>query len=134
MLLNRLRGDVLRVLKNRDHRTRHAEERHQSGERPTSLALADALAAGEGRFFRDEHKNTIVVLGPKHRVHVFSTAGRHVTSLELQPAEVERRLELKRWRFLERVGSDLFKDTLRRALSPDDFADPIVASPTGSRS
>jgi len=128
MLLNRLRGDVLRVLKNRDYRTRHAEERHQSGERPTSLALADALAAGEGRFFRDEHKNTIVVLGPKHRVHVFSTAGRHVTSLELQPTEVERRLELKRWRFLERVGSDLFKDTLKRALNPDDFAEPIATA------
>jgi|GEM_PF-310755 len=127
MLLNRLRGDVLRVLKLRDYRTRHAEERHQSGERPTSLAIADALAAGEGRFFRDEHKNTIVVLGPKHRVHVFTTSGRHVTSLELQPTEVERRLELKRWRFLERIGSDLFKDTLKRALNPDDFAAP--ASP-----
>lgn len=119
-LLVRLRADVLRVLKSRAVRTRHAEERHQSGERPTSLALADALAAGDGRFLRDEHKNTIVVLGPKSRVHVFSGAGKHVTSLELQPAEVDRRLELRRWRFLERLQSELFKDTLRRTLNPDE--------------
>lgn len=120
MQLGRLRGDVLRVLKSRDYRTRHAAERHQSGERPTSLAVADALAATEGRFFRDEHKNTIVVLGPRHRVHVFTQQGKHVTSLELQPAEVERRLDLKRWRFLERVGSELFKDTLRKTLERED--------------
>lgn len=119
LLLGRLRGDVLRVLKSRDYRTRHAVERHQSGERPTSLAIADALAASEGRFFRDEHKNTIVVLGPRHRVHVFTQQGKHVTSLELQPAEVERRVDLKRWRFLERVGSELFKDALRKTLEGD---------------
>ena len=115
-LLSRLRGDVLRVLKSRDYRTQHAQERHQSGERPTALAIADALAAGEGRFFRDEHKDTVVVLGPKHRVHVFSTAGRHVTSLELTPNEVARRVELRRWKFLERPMSDLFKGTLKRQL------------------
>jgi hypothetical protein len=115
-LLTRLRGDVLRVLKSRDYRTLHAQERHQSGERPTALAVADALAAGEGRFFRDDHKDTVVVLGPKHRVHVFSRVGKHVTSLELTPAEVERRVELRRWKFLEKVGSDIFKGTLKRAL------------------
>lgn len=118
-LLTRLRGDVLRVLKTRDYRTQHAVERHQSGERPTALAIADALAAGEGRFFRDEHKDTVVVLGPKNRVHVFSTAGRHVTSLELLPNEVARRLELKRWRFLERALSELFKGTLKRQLGAE---------------
>lgn len=118
-LLTRLRGDVLRVLKTRHYRTQHAVERHQSGERPTSLAIADALAAGEGRFFRDEHKDTVVVLGPKNRVHVFSTSGRHVTSLELMPNEVARRLELKRWRFLERALSELFKGSLKRQLGAE---------------
>ncbi len=118
-LLTRLRQDVLRVLKSRDYRTHHAQVRHESGERPTALAIADALAAGEGRFFRDDHKDTIVVLGPRHRVHVFTRSARHVTSLELQPAEVERRLDLKRWRFLEKVGSELFKDVLRKSLNPD---------------
>jgi hypothetical protein len=115
-LLARLRGDVLRVLKSRDHRTRHAEERHQSGERPTALALSDALQAGEGRYFLDEHKQTLVVLGPKHRVHVFTKQGKHVTSLELLPAEVERRVDLRRWRFLERAECERFRESLRRTL------------------
>lgn len=115
-LLSRLRTDVLRVLKSRDYRTRHAEHRHRSRERPTSLAVTDALGAGDGRLLRDEHKDTIIVLGPRHRVHVFSSAGRHVTSLELMPTEVDRRIELKRWRYLGRVGSELFRATLKRAL------------------
>jgi len=114
-LLTRLRADVLRVFKSRDYRTRHAEERHQSGERPTSLAISDALGAGEGRFFRDEHKDTVVVAGPKHRVHVFSREGRHVTSLDVLPGELERRVERGRWRPLERLASERFKDALRRA-------------------
>lgn len=122
-ILTRLRGDVLRVLKSRDYRTRHAEERHRSRERPTALAVADALAAGDGRFFYDERKATIVVLGPRHRVHVFSSSGRHVTSLELTPAEVERRLELERWRVLERVGSELFRDALKKTVERRDEAD-----------
>jgi hypothetical protein len=132
-----LRGDVLRVLKSRDYRTRHAAARHRSGERPTSLAIADALAAGDGRVLRDERKDTIIVLGPKHRVHVFSTGGRHVTSLELMPAEVERRIELKRWRFVERIGSELFKETLKKTLArgetPDERAASTPPPPGGPR-
>ena len=116
-LLGRLRGDVLRVFKLRDYRTRHAEERHQSGERPTSLAITDALAATDGRFYRDDRKDTVVVAGPKHRIHVFSREGRLVTSLELLPAELERRVERGRWRPLERLASEVFKDSLRKARS-----------------
>jgi hypothetical protein len=118
-LLTRLRADLLRVFKTRDYRTQHAQDRHDSRERPTAQAISDALAATEGRFLRDERKDTIIVLGPKNRVHVFSSACKHVTSLELQPTEVERRLELRRWHFLERVGSELFKARLRSALDPD---------------
>ena len=116
-VLGRLRGDLLRVFKSRDYRTRHAEERHQSGERPTSLAIADALAATDGRFFRDEHKDTVVVAGPRHRVHVFSRDGRHVTSLDVLPAELERRVDRGRWRPLERLAAEVFKEALRRSRS-----------------
>lgn len=115
-LLLRLRSDLLRVFRSRDHRTRHAEERHQSGERPTALALTDALAAGDGRMLRDEAKDTVVVLGPKRRVHVFSRIGRHVTSLELEPSDIARRVELGRWRPLERHAAEIFKLTLKTQL------------------
>ncbi len=115
-LLLRLRSDLLRVFRSRDHRTRHAEERHQSGERPTALALTDALGAGDGRMLRDEAKDTVVVLGPKRRVHVFSRIGRHVTSLELEPNDIARRIDLGRWRPLERHAAEIFKLTLKAQL------------------
>lgn len=119
-LLSRLRGDLMRVFKVRDYRTRHAEERHQSRERPTSLAITDALGAGDGRFYRDERKDTVVVAGPKHRVHVFSREGRHVTSLEVQPGELARRIDRGRWQPLEKLASELFKDSLKRARQGED--------------
>ncbi len=115
-LLTRLRSDVLRVFKTRDHRTRHAEERHQSGERPTALALSDALQTGDGRLYRDDHKDTIVVIGPKNRVHVFSRIGRHITSLELQPQDIARRVDLGRWKLLERHAGEVFRHMLRGQL------------------
>lgn len=119
-LLTRLRADLMRVFKQRDYRTRHAEERHQSQERPTALAITDALGAGDGSFFRDERKDTVVVAGPKHRVHVFSRDGRLVTSLEVLPGELARRVDRGRWLPLERLASELFKDSLRRARERDD--------------
>jgi len=112
-LLNRLRSDLLRVFKSRDHRTRHAEERHESGERPTGLALSDSLEAGQGRFLRDERRDTVVVLGPKQRVHVFSRVGRHVTSLELLPQEVARRVDSGRWSPLEPHAVGIFQHMLK---------------------
>lgn len=115
-LLTRLRSDVLRVFRARDHRTLHAEERHRSGERPTSTALADALAATEGRLLHDAQKDTWVVLGPRLRVHVFSRLGRHVTSLELEPHEVARRIDLGRWRLVARHAADLFRLQLKAQL------------------
>ncbi len=115
-LLVRLRSDVLRVFRARDHRTLHAEERHRSGERPTAQALTDALAASDGRLLHDGQKDTWVVLGPRLRVHVFSRAGRHVTSLELEPHEVARRVDLGRWRPAPRHAMELFKLQLRTVL------------------
>jgi len=115
-LLVRLRGDVLRVFKSRDYRTRHAEIRHESKERPTALAITDTLQASEGRLLRDEHKDTIVVLGPKTRVHVFSPVGRHVTSLDMPPQDVARRVDGGRWKILPRHAADLFKLMLRTQL------------------
>lgn len=117
-MLTRLRSDVLRVFKSRDHRTRHAEERHQSGERPTALAITDALQTTDARLYRDDQKDTIVVLGPKNRVHVFSRIGRHITSLELQPHDVARRVDLGRWKSLERHAADIFRHMLKGQLEP----------------
>ncbi|MCB9734711.1 MAG: hypothetical protein H6745_19170 [Deltaproteobacteria bacterium] len=108
-ILSRLRADVNRVWKVRSYRTQHAASRHQSGERPTGVALADARSAGDGRLLRDTHRETIIVLGPKSRAHVFTAAGRHVTSLQLAPGEAERKTDKGRWRPLDRAIADDFR-------------------------
>lgn len=95
--LGRLRGDLIRVLRPRTERTRHAEARHRGGERPTSTAWDDARAAGAERLLADRRRQTVVVLGPRNRAHVFTHAGRHVTSLRLEPGEVGRKTASRRW-------------------------------------
>jgi hypothetical protein len=96
-LVNGLRGELERVFRPLQRRTKHAETRHQSGQRPTSDAMRDATMASSEQVLFDERKNTFVVLGPRSRAHVFSAEGKLVTSLRLEPGEVERKLEQRRW-------------------------------------
>src|SRR5690606_18758883 len=77
-LLERLRAELQRALRPTRHRTRHAQERHQSGERPTGSAVSDALRASDQALLEDVRHGTVVVLGPRGRAHVFSPEGRHV--------------------------------------------------------
>ena len=90
-LINGLRGEVERVFRPLQRRTQHAQERHEGGERPTSDALRDVENAGAEHFFWDRRHGTLAVLGPRGRAHLFSPAGRHVTSLRLQRGELERK-------------------------------------------
>ena len=112
-VLNRLKGDVERVFRPLQRRTHHAQERHLSGERPTSQAVSDAASAANERFFYDTVRNTVVVLGPKGRAHVFTSEARHVTSLQLSPGELERKTERKRWRLMPRQDAAGFRSTLQ---------------------
>jgi len=111
-LLVRLRGDLERIFKPHRSRTRHAKHRHQEGERPTSLALKDAGRASDERLLLDTRNDTVVVLGPKSRAHIFSADGRHVTSLQLDPGEVERKTARKRWRPLSQHKAAEFRASL----------------------
>jgi hypothetical protein len=99
-LLGHLRGDLVRVFEPDERRTRHAEDRHQGGERPTDTVWRDARHAGDERLFWDAHRETVVVAGPRGRAHVFTAAALHVTSLRLEPGELERKLAQGRWRAL----------------------------------
>jgi hypothetical protein len=99
-LLGHLRGDLVRVFEPDERRTRHAEDRHQGGERPTDTVWRDARHAGDERLFWDAHRETVVVAGPRGRAHVFNAAALHVTSLRLEPGELERKLAQGRWRAL----------------------------------
>ena len=97
-LLHRLRGDLDRIFRLDRRRTQHAAERHQERERPTGVAVKDAKGASVEKLLLDVRKNTVVALGPKQRAHVFSRAGMHVTSLQLDPGELDRKVGKKRWR------------------------------------
>jgi hypothetical protein len=112
-LLGRLRSDLERVFRSDPRRTVHARERHLGGERPTAHALRDALDVGPDRFLRDSERDTLVVLGPRGRTHVFSARdGRHVTSLVLGPGELDRKFGRARWRPATRPEVDAFRARL----------------------
>ncbi len=79
-------------------RTRHAERRRRQPERPTDKALADLAQAADSKILYDTREDTLVVLGGRGRVHVFSQAGKHVTSLHVEPDAVDRRSRVGKWR------------------------------------
>ncbi|MGC6486828.1 MAG: hypothetical protein ACON4Z_04225, partial [Planctomycetota bacterium] len=82
-------------------RTQHGLERSEQGQRPTSRAYPDAGEASDSAILWDVDQSTVVVLGQKGRVHVFTPDGRHVTSVAMQRAAVERRRQQGRWRLAE---------------------------------
>ncbi|HEX2252658.1 MAG TPA: hypothetical protein VHQ65_05275 [Thermoanaerobaculia bacterium] len=84
--------------RSRDRKTRHAQERHQQGDRPTGMALADLARAAEDAVLVDRQRDTLVVLGERGRAHVFSTAGKLVTSIRYSPESIERRRRRDLWR------------------------------------
>jgi len=82
----------------RGRRTRHAERRHASGERPTPMAIADARAVTAETLKVDERSGTLVVLGDRGRTHFFAPEGRLVSSVRYSKDAVLRKLESGAWR------------------------------------
>jgi hypothetical protein len=100
-LLGVLNGLARRLEKDRraaERKTHHARERHAQGDRPTDMALADLARAGVEAVLVDRRQDTLVVLGDRGRTHVFSAAGKHVTSIRYQPEAIERRRKHDLWR------------------------------------
>jgi hypothetical protein len=113
-ILDQLERRLEKVFRQRVRRTAHARERAEEGGRPTRNAVEDARRAGDHDVLFDASEETIVVVGAKGRVHVFSPGGRLVTSIVLSRNEVDRRLFRKRWRPATRDEIEAF----RRALDP----------------
>ena len=84
-------------------RTKHAAERHDQGDRPTRMALADLAAAKDEDVLLDTQRRTFIVLGEKGRAHVFNRQGKLVTSIRYAPDAIERRREKGRWKPLPAV-------------------------------
>lgn len=120
-LIGRLRGDVSRIFNPDLRRTRHAESRHQGARRPTSTAWDDARSASDDKLLADARRGTVIVLGPRNRAHVFTDAGRHVTSLRLQEGELASKVARQRWVPLEPSRSGAFRAAV--AGGPADSGD-----------
>lgn len=114
-LLDRVRAEIEQAWSGDASRTRHALRRHLDGGRPTALAQTDAREASEERLRWDQERETVVVLGPKGRTHVFTPDGRHVTSIVLAPGEERRKETRQRWRPL--TGAEVVR--FRQAVPPD---------------
>lgn len=96
-----LRGLARRLVsdsRSRARRTRHAEERHASGTRPTRKAVDDARRVDAGSFFVDERSGTLVVVGDRGRTHFFTADGQHVSSVRYSRDALERKRRLEIWR------------------------------------
>ncbi len=97
-ILSGLARRLERDQRSRSRRTRHAQRRHASGQRPTRKALDDARVAGDGAVLLDERSDTLVVLGDRGRTHFFTREGQHVSSVRYSGEAIERKLRLEQWR------------------------------------
>jgi hypothetical protein len=82
----------------RDRRTGHAQKRHESGKRPTNMALVDLSRAKDDSVLYDERRQTLVVLGSRGRAHVWSPEGKLVTSIRYSPESIEKKKRQEIWR------------------------------------
>ena len=100
-------------------RTRHAKDRATQADRPTDKALAEALAVTAEQLFEDRQKKTFIVLGARNRVHVFTPAGRHVTSARYEGTEIRHRIERRRWVPCDGERFEEFRQTLAQVAQHD---------------
>ena len=116
-LLKDLAQKLASRARNVSRRTEHAVSRSEEGQRPTPRAYPDAGEAHDEAILWDTEKNTIVVAGPKGRVHVFTAQGKHVTSVMMQGSAVDRRRQQGRWRLAEPEERGEFRLALRRLIA-----------------
>lgn len=137
-----LLNDLARQLQNRTRnalrRTQHGLERSEAGQRPTSRAYPDAGEASDDAILWDLDQNTIVVLGGKGRVHVFSPQGRHVTSVMMQGSAIDRRRHMGRWRPAEPEERGEFRIHIKRLVAngedkPQDEPAPAAGTTEAPR-
>ncbi len=100
--LERAPQQLDKYLRRRGRRTLHAENRRQDPQRPTASAHSDALGAESEDLFFDRVENTVIVRGPRNRVHVFRNDGTHITSIVYPGSTIRDRVQQRRWVPLEK--------------------------------
>ncbi len=113
-------------------RTQHGLERAEEGQRPTSRAYPDAGEASDDAILWDLDQSTVVVAGPKGRVHVFTPQGKHVTSVMMPGQAIDRRRHTGRWRLAEPEERGEFRIHIKRLIAAGENTtreDSVTASP-----
>lgn len=100
----------------RGRRTRHAESRHLSGERPTRMALEDVRRAAAASVFFDEKHGTYVVHGDRGRTHFFTPDGKLVSSVRYSGEAIERKRKNGFWRPAPREEAEGLLKRIRAVL------------------
>ncbi len=100
--------------RNRERKTGHARKREEEGARPTQLAFPEAKSARDHHLLIDPGEGTVVVIGKKGRIHVFSPDARHVTTVVMTPKSVRDRVRQGRWRPAEPEERGAFRAALER--------------------
>ena len=111
-ILRGLASRLERDQRARSRRTRHAAERHESGERPTRKAVDDARSVRSDSCLVDERSDTFVVIGERGRTHFFTAEGQHVSSVRYSRDAITRKVKLAHWR----LASDDERDAFRQRL------------------
>ena len=101
----RIQGILLGLARRLEHerrasgrRTRHAEERHRDGERPTRNAVVDVRSVAAVDVMVDERNGTLVVPGARGRMHFYTPAGRLVSSVRYSRDAIAKKRKLGLWR------------------------------------
>jgi hypothetical protein len=106
-------------------RTQHAVQRAEESQRPTAKAYEDAAAVKDSDLYFDDPQGTIVVVGPKHRVHVFTPDAKHVTSVVMNNVNVQKRVQQGRWRMADPEERGEFRMRLRAVFPAGGEAPPV---------
>jgi hypothetical protein len=125
-LLTELARQLSGRARRKRRRTDHADQRSGEGQRPTTKAFSDAKHAGDEAILCDDVQDTVVVVGPKNRVHVFTHDARHVTSLVMQSPAIRGRRAQGRWRAADPDERGTFRIGLSQRLGEIDAADSDV--------
>lgn len=104
---------VARETRGRARRTRHAEERHTSGQRPTRTALHDLRRSTPADLMVDRRTGVLVVHGERGRTHFFNPDGRLVSSVRYAQDEVSRKRKRGHWRPATSEEARRLLDTLK---------------------
>lgn len=107
-LMNDIADAAEQLYRQRGRRTRHAGERIAVN-RPVAAATDDTRHTDEEHILMDEYEKTVVICGPKQRIHIFSLDGKHITSLKLGMDVIQSRIKRKRWRIATKTEIDHFR-------------------------